>query len=48
MIGPAPSMTFRQDEPTKNKLLMGIWAIAPRESFREVANRFGFKYRMNI
>ena len=48
MIGPALSMTFRQDEPIKHKLLLGIWAIATRESFRKVANRFGFKYRSNI
>ena len=48
MIGSALSMTFRQDEPIKNKLLLGIWAIVTRESFREVANRVGFKYRINI
>ena len=48
MIGSALLMTYRQVEPIKNKLLLGIWAIATRKSFREVANRFRFKYRSNI
>nr|CAH0111403.1 unnamed protein product [Daphnia galeata] len=44
IIGPALSRTFINDgEPIKNQLLLGIWALSTRESFCEVANRFGFR-----
>jgi hypothetical protein len=46
IIGPALSRTFINDgQPIKNKLLLSIWALSTRESFREVANRFGFRSR---
>nr|CAH0107298.1 unnamed protein product [Daphnia galeata] len=46
IIGPALSRTFINDgQPIKNKLLLGIWALSTRESFCEVANRFGFRTR---
>ncbi len=32
----------------RNKLLLGIWALSTRESFREIANRFALRNRSNI
>nr|CAH0103787.1 unnamed protein product [Daphnia galeata] len=46
IIAPALCRDFINDgEPVRNKLLLGIWAFSTRESFREIANRFGLRNR---
>ena len=47
IVSPLVAVKFQHDEPVRNKLLLTIWTLATKESYREVASRFSKRDRSN-
>lgn len=43
LIGNQVSAKFQNDEPVRDKLLLTLWTMANRETFRQTANRYGYR-----